>query len=537
MALHAPVGGSFNALSQDQDTDQLRTDAPKTGVKRHSPDSGLTPPLIDSRRKLNNSSDTDFSMEVGQPITVPPRGEVCDGNTTPSEVSGYYAKKWSFKLSTECFQGFDSPRHVVQFFTEKGTNVKFTNVKITQSRKIILLRTEFEHEPRIFNSLLKHLPEASEHFSMKLSVDYFKQRTERLDPTTRHVILRNVPNFLTEEDICDEVVALYGDENVERVTRVKSRMTGKPTNMIRIICADEQTAKKVLTNGLLICGVSLHGEKAFSSPNITRCYRCQAPGHMQHACKNPQKCGRCGEDHRTRECTVDNPNEWRCSNCNGAHATWYHACPVIVQHVEELRQSEAREEEQGPPIPPIVKAQNTNNRATYAQALRTPHSSTSDHQGNEVEKLLREFSQTIEKMEQQFTEKIADLSTEIDTLKEENSKLKEELQTIATIDQQTKRSEVMLLRLNDKTSNLNDKLKNISVINEEHYKSLSHDIQCITAHMCKTMSERNLKCVHEHRTRGTDFEANVRAVCRHSSERLANSTLKTTLPDGKPKKK
>lgn len=495
--------------------DVLRTPSPDNAEdtsrkKRQEPDDGHSP--HDVKRQ-----DQDQGMLVGS-----------DALTEVSQNSS--SKKWSYKLTTTHPNGFVSPQSVLRALVQKGTSVSFTSVKVTESRKIILLRVKDEHEPRIFNSLLKHVPEVAQELSMGLTVEYFKARTERPDPTACHAILRNVPNFVTEKEVHDELEWNYGDGSVEKVMRVVSRTTRLPTSMIRIMCTSKETAEDIISNGLQICGLMIRGEKAFSTPKIVRCYRCQDIGHIQHACNKPFKCGKCAESHHTRECPVHDPNLWKCGNCNGTHAMWYHGCPANVEHTKTTRNIASNEQT---PIeidaPTMAESSDGlgQNTRTYSAAVKS--SATQQiPRCKEIEQVKDEFNKLIKGMEQKFISKIETLTEEVEHLKNENSKLREDLESLEDIHHQTKRNESHLYGINERTCVINDKLTQTKEQIEENHNALVMDIQWMTAYLCNVTNEKTLKTVHQKRLKDSSLGAHFKAMKRDSVEGGGKATVTGT---------
>ena len=46
--------------------------------------------------------------------------------------------------------------------------------------------------------------------------------------------------------------------------------------------------------------------------HVLQCYNCQGFGHSSKECKNTQKCVKCGEEHRLRDCESEIR---KCTNC------------------------------------------------------------------------------------------------------------------------------------------------------------------------------------------------------------------------------
>ena len=65
--------------------------------------------------------------------------------------------------------------------------------------------------------------------------------------------------------------------------------------------------------------------------NPLRCFTCQQFGHHSKKCPdNVAKCAKCSAtDHNDSRCEVLEQN-WKCSNCAGAHPSWSRTCPIYI---------------------------------------------------------------------------------------------------------------------------------------------------------------------------------------------------------------
>lgn len=76
--------------------------------------------------------------------------------------------------------------------------------------------------------------------------------------------------------------------------------------------------------------------------HITRCYKCQAYGHIASVCpKQESTCGRCAQSHDTRSCKEENV---KCANCirlgsNAAHVPGSKECQAHIRAVIKVKSS------------------------------------------------------------------------------------------------------------------------------------------------------------------------------------------------------
>jgi hypothetical protein len=73
-------------------------------------------------------------------------------------------------------------------------------------------------------------------------------------------------------------------------------------------------------------------ERYFPQCRIKQCFKCQAYGHKANVCTRKAKCGKCAQEHETRECQTETI---QCANCKGAHCAWVRECPVRQQKREQ----------------------------------------------------------------------------------------------------------------------------------------------------------------------------------------------------------
>ena len=82
---------------------------------------------------------------------------------------------------------------------------------------------------------------------------------------------------------------------------------------------DREDANTAITTGMFIEGKHTNVRKMLTEPK--RCLKCQKYGHYVSDCKATEDtCARCGELHRTAQCTVNDTTIYRCANCTGNEA-------------------------------------------------------------------------------------------------------------------------------------------------------------------------------------------------------------------------
>jgi hypothetical protein len=96
----------------------------------------------------------------------------------------------------------------------------------------------------------------------------------------------------------------------------------------------------------VIIGVTMC--KVYERKSVNRCNNCQLYGHFAKSCLTPMEpsCGKCGEKHRTDQCTSADEVR-KCINCvrnNNAendHPVFFHKCPSLVKYQEEQQKKKS----------------------------------------------------------------------------------------------------------------------------------------------------------------------------------------------------
>ena len=92
-------------------------------------------------------------------------------------------------------------------------------------------------------------------------------------------------------------------------------------------------ANEAIRNGVIIAGKRVWVRKLLQEPR--RCLKCQKIGttHITAECKQDHNtCGNCGGNHRTAECEIRDPAQYKCANCNEMeHVAWDRHCPTFTR--------------------------------------------------------------------------------------------------------------------------------------------------------------------------------------------------------------
>ena len=127
-------------------------------------------------------------------------------------------------------------------------------------------------------------------------------------------------------------------------------------------------------------------------PSPTRCFKCQAFGHIAGSCKGRERCGKCSEvGHNSKTCEADKP---KCAGCGGEHEAWSRHCP-------KLNEAKKAQGKKAPPPPgpaqvTAPKAPSVPNPSPYRDALvgaqLTPPPTENPPQPPSMDSAISQFS-------------------------------------------------------------------------------------------------------------------------------------------------
>jgi hypothetical protein len=115
--------------------------------------------------------------------------------------------------------------------------------------------------------------------------------------------------------------------------RKHQRNPEAPTQSIIIQLSSPQEANECIHNGIYIGRRLYPTEKYMPQYQIKQCYSCQRYGHIAQECTRKPTCGKCGQEHTTKECTTKKP---KCSHCTAEQPSWHQECPARKQETARL---------------------------------------------------------------------------------------------------------------------------------------------------------------------------------------------------------
>lgn len=137
--------------------------------------------------------------------------------------------------------------------------------------------------------------------------------------------IKGVRLRLDDQDLLKNIGNEY---SVVKATRIMNRNKEK-THTVKIELADESALEYVVKNG--IYNENYHYRVEHWVKSVFICYKCNKFDHKAEDCKEKDdKCAKCSSNHRTKDCTVRQPN-YVCPNCGGNHPVWSRDCKHYVE--------------------------------------------------------------------------------------------------------------------------------------------------------------------------------------------------------------
>lgn len=171
----------------------------------------------------------------------------------------------------------------------------------------------------------------SEHTKMSACLEASKSWQEvdldiavnKEDSTHPLVVVRVGPHVLEED--------FLSVEHVVRASPIRKR-NGETVNKWKVSFSSKDARDECLKNGFIIGYFHFETESYIVAPRILQCFRCQKYGHTQKFCDaQKETCFKCARSHRSKECKVTDPRDFRCAVCRGRHIAISPDCPERIR--------------------------------------------------------------------------------------------------------------------------------------------------------------------------------------------------------------
>jgi hypothetical protein len=202
--------------------------------------------------------------------------------------------------------------------------------------KIRRIQKTFNHGLKIRCATDK---EAEELRSMNWEMIFEGMNTvEVLHRVVIHGVSKHDTNF--KKDKPEEIIARIPDTDSKKTTAKRiepllknPRNPDAPTHSIIISFQCPKEANDCLNKGIHFedrhYGIT---ERYMPQCQLKQCFNCQGYGHKANVCTKKVRCGKCAQEHMTRECQSEKRT---CVNCKDSHCAWSHECPIRQRKKEE----------------------------------------------------------------------------------------------------------------------------------------------------------------------------------------------------------
>lgn len=75
---------------------------------------------------------------------------------------------------------------------------------------------------------------------------------------------------------------------------------------------------------------------------MTQCMRCLHFGHGTRNCRMNPRCNNCAQPHVTEECSIVNPEAYKCANCGDQHRANERVCVKRSDYISIRKQASTR---------------------------------------------------------------------------------------------------------------------------------------------------------------------------------------------------
>ena len=224
--------------------------------------------------------------------------------------------------------------------------------------------------------------------------------------TAISIIATDVDRTLADEDIAKQT-SLQGTIQASRINSIKN---GCPTSFVRLTLPDQETADRLIKNGIMINGKKHTAELPREAPRIKRCYNCQEiAAHVSSRCPKPPRCPECAGDHPpTKECLRPK----KCANCGGQHAAYHKSCPAWLNKIQETKETARSKTIPTPTLPPTSPKRDQVVNYRIMERMTTME--------KEINRLKR-ITPTREEIKQEIHRQTNSLDIKIDQVKDELS--------------------------------------------------------------------------------------------------------------------
>ena len=128
------------------------------------------------------------------------------------------------------------------------------------------------------------------------------------------------------------------DLQITRITPLlrKPRNPDAPSQSVIVFVEEAEQADNLIRRGAKVGHRQLGAQRYTPQAQLKQCFNCQGYRHKAVVCTRKARCGRCSEEHQTKECK--DPATLKCALCGGKHHAWAEECEKRKQEIARLQE-------------------------------------------------------------------------------------------------------------------------------------------------------------------------------------------------------
>jgi hypothetical protein len=275
--------------------------------------------------------------------------------------------------------------------------VKIKQAKITLNGNLLIFPETIEDKTRILNNKsfikgAKLLDLGSDEIKYEVIIKGISPST--LQSLTEEIELLQINN----------IQSIYNQNNTE-------------INKCKISFKTKELQQKFIESGKIKIGFFNYKVEQLAK-QVKMCLNCKSYDHPSYKCRSNVKCAKCGDEHKTEECSNNN---LKCPNCGEAHSAYYKGCKkyksLFQEQINKIRMASSLKEED--------KSTHKKSNEPKAQTIRNYSAIVSpDENQKSIDSKINEIvTNKLEAIKNDITNTLAQIKTLSDSITNNNLKL------------------------------------------------------------------------------------------------------------------
>jgi hypothetical protein len=240
----------------------------------------------------------------------------------------------SFSISPLILEGVKSMTKVDlnKFLKKYSTEAKVQDIQANRSGTFTIYTSDVKSFNYLLNNLSMHLNDIQD----QPTVVYIPRSIQRILEVEKIAYVKRIDLEITEDEITE---ALSNKKfEFQSVTRLHNN-DKVPLKTVKIVFNDSHNRNTFVKIGLQIDAMHFVAERANQNNIPTQCYKCMRFGHVTKYCNGQNNvCARCGDKHRSEQCTNLNKKLF-CCNCKGEHTATSKECPMFKEQQRKMQRT------------------------------------------------------------------------------------------------------------------------------------------------------------------------------------------------------